>query len=156
MNYLREFDKECHLLSDIQGQLFEKASKNGYPSYFFVKVFMYSYPATLFDELNYFKSNIPMDEIYSYIVSKVKKNRGEVFDYKIMNWIGYFYRTYCYLYKTKSSEVFKTISPKYLKKAYLMYHTQDIRKAIQWVVEDLKISSESNEARIQRILRTIS
>ena len=155
MNFLKEYNKQCRLLADIQGQIFKKSAEENIPSYFFIKVFMYSDDALLFDDLSLLTSYVSTEEIYSNIAHKVKRNRGEIYNSKEIFWIGYFYRSFCYLYDVRSHTAFELVPVAHLKKAYSMYHTQDIRKAIQWVVDDLNITFKDNQQKIYDILRTV-
>lgn len=155
MNYLREYNKECRLLAEAQGQIFKKSVEESLPSYFFIKSFMLSEEARLFDNMSLLTSYVSIEDIYLSISKKIKSHRGEVYDTKVIMWIGYFYRTYCYLYNISSNVAFSQISPSYLKRAYKMYHTQDIRKAIDWVIKDLNISFVDDKERIMQILREI-
>lgn len=155
MNYLREYDANCHTLSDIQARIFEKASKEKIPSLYFIKSFSYNEETTMMDNLKFLDGFSSEEEIYISSKRKVKTNRGQIINPVVMHWIGYFYRSFCYLYGFKSKEAFKLIEPNYLVKIYPLYHSQDIRKAIIWAILDLKIERVDPKDKIRKLLLTI-
>lgn len=155
MNYFRQEDTNCHLLADVEARIFKKASEDKIPSYFFIKSFSYNKDTFVLDDLRFLNGFSSEEEIYLSTVSKINSKRGEVYEVKIMHWIGYFYRTFCYLYNFTSREVFELISPKYLKEVYPLYHTQDIKKAIAWTIEHFNIKKETKDQKIRRILTTV-
>ena len=155
MKSLRNPDKNCHDLADIQARLFKKSALEKIPSFYFIKVFMHSEMVKKMDEVDSFLyGNISEQEIYMDVVRKIKNiNRGEVYSASIMNWIGYFYRTMSFMTSLSSKRIFELVKPKYLCGVYPMYHSLDITKAVQMVMDDLKIILEDDNQRFMRIFQ---
>ena len=154
MNYLRKLDKTGHDLADIQARMFSKSAEQNIPSYFFIKIFSYYKEVNKMDDLSFLYGNVSEEDIYFYVKSKIKKHiKGTVYSKAEMHWIGYFYRSFSYVTGWNSKKMFETIPPKYLLEVYQPYHTQDIMKSIQMVIDDLNIKDDNQEERIFTILK---
>ena len=139
MNYFRQNDENCFRLSKSQSLIFEKASLNGIPSYFFVKVFFNSKYGRQFDDLSILYSPRNEQQIYIETEKKVKMRRGSIIPAPVMAWIGYLLREWSYLYAMPSTALLKIVSLDYLTGVYNPYHSQDIRKAIELILKDKKV-----------------
>ena len=154
MKQLKEFDKVGHNLASIQARIFSESLKDKIASYAFIKIFMHHPMVESMDDLSFDTGVISEQDIYATVVRSIKnKNRGTLYSDGTIHWIGYFYRAFCYVTNYSSKTAFKLISPTYLQKVYIAYHSQDIVKAIQWVIDDRRIPLETDKERIMRILR---
>lgn len=155
MNYLREYNEECRSLAEEQGYIFALSVKENLPSFYFVKVLMNIDEMKYYDNLTYKCSRISREELFIKTKRKLKMKRGVVYSLEEMQWIGYFYRTYCYLSGDSSSKAFRDIPISYLRSVYYPYHSFDIRKAIEKVVDHFGFGSINNETRIMGLIREI-
>lgn len=155
MKFLRDFDEKGRELAKIQGRIFRKSSLNNFPSFAFVKAFSYLDEVETMDDLSFLFMYVSEGEIYYRTTYKINNmNRGEIINPYVMEWIGYFLRTFCYLTKISSKKAFEKIPFSYLKGAYLPYHSLDIRLAVIKVIEDLNIVyNENSDEKLMRILR---
>ncbi len=155
MKFLRDFDEKGHELAKIQGRIFRKSSLNNFPSFAFVKAFSYLDEVETMDDLSFLFMYVSEGEIYYRTTYKINNmNRGEIINPYVMEWIGYFLRTFCYLTKISSKKAFEKIPFSYLKGVYLPYHSLDIRLAVIKVIEDLNIVyNENSDEKLMRILR---
>ncbi|HAL18193.1 MAG TPA: hypothetical protein DCO86_00995 [Spirochaetaceae bacterium] len=153
MSFSREFDKTGHSLSAIQARIFSRSAEEGVPTYGFIKVFMHSEHARKLDDLSFLYGVGSEEDIYERTKSKVKpKKRGVVYEEAVAHWIGYFYRAYCYLTMSSSKDAFHRIPPAFLMGVYEPYHTVDIAKAVQMVIQDRGIVFLTPKERIREIL----
>lgn len=150
MNYSRKPDDLVARMAHNQAWIFEKASRDGLPSYSFIKMYMCS---PLVDELDRLIL-VPDDEI-CYPIYQTIKRKGTVVDPNVMHWIGYVYRYLAYLYGVSSRVLFHEVQPKYLYEVYEPYHSLDIVKAAEKIYEEKLYSPETNTERALRILRSI-
>ena len=156
MNFLREYNEECHILSRMQATIFEQSCKDNIPSFYFVKNFMYMEETKSLDMLSYDIGGLSREDLYQLAKNKTKMRGGQVFTEEQMHWIGYFYRTYSYLLNIRSSHLFSMIPISYLRNVYNPYHSLDIRKAIEKVNGDLNINfDEAKEEKIMALIRKI-
>ena len=155
MNYLREYDSECRRLASEQGYIFSLSVKEKLPSFYFAKVLVNTEEIKLYDDLSYKCSGISREELFLIAKNKLRMKRGTIYSFEEMNWIGYFYRTYCYLFNISSSKAFKDIPISFLRSVYYPYHSLDIRKAIDMVIKNLNINEIDNEERAYELVRKI-
>lgn len=153
MKFIKNEDEKCFSLSQMQAGIFERAAKDQISSYFFIKVYMHSDEVNKLDDESIFYTGLSRESIYLPILRKMKKTSGEAYPIEIMHWIGYFYRTACYLTGKRSKWMFNQISPSYLKDVYYTYHSLDITKAVQLVLDSKIQKEETDHERIMRILR---
>ena len=145
MKFLREFDEKGHELAKIQGRIFRKSSINGLSSYDFFRVFLNSEQVATMDDLSFLFMYVSEGEIYYRTRAKIYDiYEPEVINQYVMEWIGYFLRTFCYLTKISSKKAFEIIPFSYLKGVYHPYHSLDIRLAVIKVIEDLNIEYNEN------------
>ncbi len=154
MKFSREKDDDCYQMCKIQSRLFERASKEGIPSAYFVKVFCNS-PYNRMMDKNIYLSEYPSDkEVFAYMNENVHMDRGTVLPEYVMSWIGYLIREWAYTYVVRAKSILKRAPISYLAKVYGPYHTVSIQKAIQMIAEDRDINiNESLEEATLRVLR---
>ena len=125
-------------LCDIQGRLFELASKQGYDSEAFVSFFMGSDVAkgldSVYNRMQWAGEEYLLEEIIADSNGKVQQSESVV-PSEIMYWIGYIYR-YWHFYKGESSaKIYRQASFKTMKRNYMMFHTMDPELAIDDLIE---------------------
>lgn len=152
MNYS---NKEVIYYSDIQANIFERASLNGVPSYYFVNDFMFSKYARDIDLKEIELTGVDENLIYESIISNMNVTKGTVYSSKEMHWIGYIYRAIVNFTGYSSSYIFKNIPLSYLRNVYFSYHTQDVNKAIKVILSDNNITPINSHLKIRNILATI-
>lgn len=156
MKFLREFDETCHRLSSIQADLFSLSRKEKVASYTFIKCFSYLESTKSLDDLSFLYGTKDINDIYRETLSKIKNpKRGKLIEEKKIHWIGYFYRTYCYLTGHSSKQAFKEIPVKYLEKTYYTHHSLDITQAVKWVIDSLQIKNTDPLKKILNILSVL-
>ena len=154
MNFSREFDKLGHDLASAQARIFARASRDGVSTYGFIKVFCHLPSVESLDDLTFPYGVLSEEDIFYEALRKVTpKKRGAVYEEAVAHWIGYFYRAYCYLTASRSKEAFRLIPPSYLVKVYSPYHSLDIAKAVQLVINDRAIVFPSPKQKIMAILK---
>ena len=150
MNYLREPDDLCARMAHNQAWIFQRASREGLPSYSFAKMYLCSEKVADLDRLILVSS----EEIYIPIKEKIKR-KGKVEDPSFMHWAGYVYRYLGYLYGVSSRVLFYKVPLRYLRHVYGPYHSLDIVKATNWIYKERLFTPESNLERAVAILREI-
>ena len=153
MSFLRDFDKLGHELASAQSRIFALSAANGIPSYGFIKVFSHMDEVRSLDDLSFPYGVRSETDLYHLCVGKMRNlDWGKTLDTRVMTWIGYFYRSYCYLTGVSSKMAFRRVPPSYLLKVYPAYHTQDIKKAVSLALEEKGEETEPEE-RLMAILR---
>lgn len=154
MSYLRDKDEKCYILCKLQSRLFERSVEEGIPSMYFFKVFFNSKYCQMLDDLSYFNFDITDDEIFNYVKSNVHMKRGTILPEYVMGWIGYLLREWAYVYNLRSKQITRKVPLSYLSSVYNPYHSLDVQKAIQLIVEDKKLDiNDDPQIRLMRILR---
>ena len=154
MKYSRERDEICIRLSKMQARMFEKASEEGLPSYFFVKAYATSPYILKIDSLKILDIDLSEQEIFEAAKRKVKTRRGTVYEIEVMGWIGYLLREWSYRYDVFTPALIKKVSLSYLASVYHPYHSLDVLKAIQKIAEEKNIDlNEDPQQRLIRILK---
>lgn len=155
MNFLRESDKTCHELADIQARIFAMSAKEKLPSLYFIRAFMCLSETRSMDDLSFLHGNLSEQELFQLAASHLKSRRGTLFSEAEMHWIGYIYRAMAYISKTSSRELVTKAPPKYLRSVYPMYHTLDIVAAINKIdLDTIKPGQSAPESKLVEILRS--
>lgn len=154
MKYSREKDDNCFELSKIQSRLFERASEENIPSYYFIKIFFNSRYCRMFDDLTFFDYYPSEEEMFNHVKANIHMERGTVLPKEIMSWIGYLLREWAYTYKVRCKQIIKKAPISYLAQVYLPYHSVDIQKAIKMIASDRDINiNESIDEITMRVLK---
>ena len=156
MNYLREKDDNCYLLSKIQSNIFERSSIKEIPSSYFVKVYAASSYCKSFDDLSWLDESISEYEIFDDIKEKTHMKRGVVYPPHVMAWIGYLLREWSYIYRMNTSSILRKVPLSFLAEVYSNFHSMDVEKAITSIAEarDIPLIYD-NEQRVIDIVRQI-
>ena len=152
MKFLRQKDDICYRMASMQASIFEKSSERNISSYYFIQEFMNSDDAKSLDDLSFLYGGSSELEIYINIINNAKrKEGGTIYPPEIMHWIGFFYRYAAYLTGVSSKKLFKLISPSVLNKAYPLYHSLEISKAVVTVFEDINYQPIDRKALFKKI-----
>lgn len=140
---MKEFDHDGLILADMQGELFEKSiTKLECSSLIFIRRFMNSNIAMLFDSTFILDDTLTLDNIYEELNKEYKNTTYGIVKYnsEVLYWIGYLYRYFSYTYEFSSKYVYKIIKPKELNEIYLPYHTFSCQQAIERILEYKNLS----------------
>ena len=141
----------CFDLCEMQSRIFERSVIDHIPSNTFIRSYMLSTPVKYVDRLE--SSGSETDEVFIYdiVKNKIEVYRGTLFSIDEMKWIGYIYRAISYLLDLTSREIFKKITPNYLREVYKPYHTFDVIRAIEEIFEDTGFNIETKESKFKSI-----
>ncbi len=134
----KEINKDGLLICNLQAKIFENSIiKTQASSEIFIRRFMNSKIAKLFDSGSILQLNIQEDDVFNMIEEQYgKSNYGTVkYSSNELYWIGYIYRYFCFTYDLTSTQVYKIIKPKKLRGLYFAYHTLDPTQTIERIIE---------------------
>ena len=150
---MREFDSDGRLLCKIQASIFEDSLKIPGSSAIFIRRFMNSAVAVSMDDKSYLNLSSNIEAVFEDLnreygeteYGKIKYSSNE------LNWIGYLYRYWAYVFEWSSSKIFKTINGREMHSIYLAYHSLDPEQAIARIAESkgIDISAADNTDRIK-------
>ena len=160
---MKEFDSDGRLLCKIQASIFEDSLKNPGSSAIFIRRFMNSAVAASMDDKSFLNLSSNSETVFEDLnreygateYGKTKYSSNE------LNWIGYIYRYWAYVFQWPSRRIYKTINGREMHSIYLAYHSLDPEQAIARIAESKGIdisATENNPGRIQEgveILRKI-
>jgi len=125
-------------ICDIQGRLFELASKQGYDSERFVSCFMGSVVAKSLDSpynrMQWAGEEYLLEELLSASGDTIQPSETPASP-EIMYWIGYIYRYWHYYKNEPSTKIYRQAAFKKMLQNYLMFHTMDPELAIDDLIE---------------------
>lgn len=129
---MREFDRDGLILCKLLGEVFS-ASKGRYAcsSEIFIRRFMYSETAKLFDSLAALDEILSADDIFSLLDGEYEQSSygRNKFDTEVLYWIGYMYMYGSYIYERPLKSMYRFIKPKELSSLYFAYHSLDCKQA---------------------------
>ncbi len=150
---MREFDSDGRLLCKIQASIFEDSLKIPGSSAIFIRRFMNSAVAGSMDDKSYLNLSSNIETVFEDLnreygeteYGKIKYSSNE------LNWIGYLYRYWAYVFEWSSSKIFKTVNGREMHSIYLAYHSLDPEQAIARIAESkgIDISAADNTDRIK-------
>ena len=150
---MREFDTAGLFLCDLQGKVLEKSTiLEGVSSEVFIRRFVYSKTAKLFDDTTILYTSLPSEDVVEMVEEEYQnaKYGTAMFNTEELYWIGYFYRYFSYVYEKSTKYMYKIIKPKELRILYPAYHALSVAQAIERVLEAKGIDlSEENELQRQ-------
>ena len=135
MKFLRSVDRLSHSLALSQARIFEKSVSDGIPSKTFIRSYMLSKETKLIDDLNLDVAGLSEIELFDKIKMKINTNRGELYSFPAMHYVGYFYRIASYLTGLSSSQLYSTIKPDFIVRNYQTLHSLPIEESIREVFE---------------------
>ncbi len=134
-------------LCDIQGRLFELASKQNYDSEKFVSFFMDSDVASdldaTYNRMQWAGEEYLLEEIIANSNGKISISTDNISS-DVMYWIGYVYRYWHFLKHEPSNKIYKQATFKTMKRNYMMFHTMDPEVAIENLIEIHKQKKSTN------------
>ena len=145
---MRQEDRECRRLCDIQANLFERSITSlDTSSEIFVRRFMNSSIAKELDSGAFLDDTKTIEDIFNSLDEQYgKSSYGSVkYHREVMYWSGYLYRHFCYCYEISSKQAYKFLPFKYVASTYEAYHTLDVSKAVERLLESRNISFDPDE-----------
>ncbi len=145
---MKKISKDGLLLCELQAETFENSiDKIESSSEIFIRRFMKSEIAKMFDNESVLESNIQANDVLELVIEQygasdygsVKYTRNEIY------WIGYIYRYFAFTYELTSAQVYKIVKPKELRGVFLPYHTMDPAQAVERILEAKGILVDENE-----------
>lgn len=155
MNKLNEIDIE---LCKYNGKIFEESlTKSKLSSPLFIKRFMYSNVAKLFDKKSYLASSFQIEDVFLSLESQYLNEEfgKEKYSKNEMYWIGYIYRALCILYGFSSKNAYTLFPGKEIRKYYFIYHTFDVKYATERMLETIEYNLEDDLTRGLKIYKKI-
>ena len=157
---MKELDRECKRLADIQAELFELSVKKlEMSSEVFVRRYMNSKIVKELDDYSFLDDSKTIEDIFIELDYQYGKTTyGSIkYNHNSMYWAVYLYRCFSYTYEISSKQTYKLLPLKEVISLYEPYHTLDILQAIERMLEAKKISfnSEDNIKKGVDILRKI-
>ena len=135
---MREFDRDGLILCKLLGDVFS-ASNSRYlcSSEIFIRRFMYSDTAKLFDSLAALDETLSIDDIFASLDEEYEETRYGInkYDPEALYWIGYMYMYGSYIYERTLKSIYRFIKPKELNSLYFAYHSLDCRQAWERIFE---------------------
>ena len=130
-------------LCSIQGRLFELSVKKGYESLSFIKTYMNSDEARLFNS-SYDRSQWMGEEyLLDELVENYEIKKGKSFSLDAMFWIGYIYTYWAYKYKESCKKIYKIADAKTMFENYAGLHTVSMDLAIQDLIEQYELNKKN-------------
>lgn len=157
---MKERDRDCQRLADIQAELFELSVKKlEMSSEVFVRRYMNSKIVKELDDYSFLDDSKSIEDIFIELDNQYgKTNYGTIkYNHDAMYWAGYLYRCFAYTYEVSSKQAYKMLPLKEVISLYEPYHTLDISHAIERMLEAKNISFnyEDNLRRGVEILKKI-
>ena len=155
MKRLNELDIQ---LCKDNGKVFEESlDRFKLSSPLFIKRFMYSDAAKLFDNRTFLTSSCDINDVFSLLEKQyLNKEFGrEKYSKNEMYWIGYVYRAISILCSLTSKNVYKLFPGKEIRKYYFIYHTFDIHYAIERMLETIDYSFDDDLYKGYKIYKRI-
>lgn len=145
-------------LCQKQAKIFEESiKKTNYSSLIFIRRFMHSSIAKLFDEELFLFSTISNDDVFDTLDEEFGESTygKEKYSEDEMFWIGYIYRCICIRYKLTSKAVFRLFNAKEIVKYYYMGHTFDIVDCAERMMEKIGYDDSPIEEKAYKIMKRL-
>ena len=145
---MKEIDRECKRLADIQAELFESSVKElEMSSEIFVRRYMNSKIVKEMDDCSFLDDSKTINDIFLELDNQYgKTNYGsKKYNHNAMYWAGYLYRCFSYVYEITSKQAYKILPLKEVISLYEPYHTLDVSHAIERMLEEKNISFDEDD-----------
>lgn len=145
-------------LCQKQAKIFElSVDKTEYSSPIFIRRFMFSSFAKLFDEKLYLFTTNSEEDCFDILDEEFGKSSygKNKFSKDEMFWIGYIYRCICIKYNLSSKTVYKLFQANEIIKYYNICHTFDIVDAAQRMMESINYDDLPIEEKASKILKNL-
>ena len=109
---MKELDRECKRLADIQAELFELSVKKlEMSSEVFVRRYMNSKIVKELDDYSFLDDSKTIEDIFIELDSQYGKTKyGSIkYNHNSMYWAGYLYRCFSYTYEISSKQAYKLL-----------------------------------------------
>ena len=145
---MKEFDETGLKLCNAQSSLFyDSAELFKGSSKVFVRCFMNSSQCAIVDRYTIFDRV----QIINELNEKYDLNRGRIiYGREIMNWIGYLYRYWSYVYKLPSKHIYRIIATDELAGLYYAYHSLDPKSAIERIYEAKSLPKQKDALTVMK------
>ena len=154
MSFLRKKDETCATLASLQARVFQRSADEGISSRSFVRAFMTDPLTQTLDSLDYLLSGLSSDDLFFAAAKRVPSDtRGNVLPGYILHWVGYIYRTACYLTGLTSKSIYRSVPLDYLTSVYPLYHGLDPVKAVQMILGDNNVDPMTPMERFEKLYR---
>lgn len=125
--------KTCQMIASLFESSIEKAN---FSSPMFIRRFVSSDFASLFESKRYLTSTFSIDDIICELNTKYQAStKKPMYSKDQMYWIGYVYLAIAFLYELSFKQLYKIFPPKEIVKYYYIYHTFDIEEAAERMME---------------------
>ena len=140
----------------MQGKIFEESlEKVETSSLIFIRRFMFSNLTKKFDDFSFLTIAFDIDDVFKEIeeeygvssYGKTKYSKNEMF------WIGYIYRALSIIYNLSSKQVFNLFNAKEIVKYYNIYHTYDVKKACEKMMENINYIKEDINKKVYNLIK---
>ncbi len=152
---MKDLDYNGLVLCRLQGNLFEHFSDYLHCSpYVFIRRFMYSDLAARFDNKTVLLESSTEESMLFEITTQygfINRGNPKEVHPEILYWVGYVYRFWSYYYDVPSYLLFRHVQPKMLINRYYVYHSMDIRLAIEKIIDEENILLPPNKT-IQELI----
>lgn len=155
---MKKMDFNERKLCQIQGKLFEESiDKTNCSSLIFIRRFMNSNLANKFDDYSVLVMSMDLNDCFNEIeeeyglsnYGKIKYTKEEMF------WIGYIYRALTINYKLSSRKIFSLFNANKIINYYDIYHTFDIDKATEKMMESIDYNPPELEKEAYKLLKKL-
>lgn len=113
-----QISPNVHILSRIQGEIFEESVKAGFDSLKFISLFMNSETAWHLDLPNHKASWCGKGYIVDEFFRTATPPSGKTWGSDLMFWIGYIYRFWHYHTGQYSKDIFESVPPMKMREVY--------------------------------------
>lgn len=145
-------------LCQKQAKIFEESvNKTEYSSLIFIRRFMFSSIAKLFDNQRFMFTTISNEDVFDILDEEFGKSSygKEKYSKDEMFWIGYIYRCLCIKYNLSSKAVFRLFNAKEIVKYYYIGHTFDIVDCAERMMEKINYDDSPIEERAYKIMKRL-
>ncbi len=152
---MEHIDHDGLLMCELQAEVFTRSAElTDSSSEIFIRRFMNSKAARLFDNSDILQTNIRSEDIIRMIDDEygVSSYGSVKYSMEELYWIGYLYRYYAYTYDKSSAQAYRTIKPSELRLLYAPYHTLDTAQAIERILESKELLISSEEELLRQLM----
>ncbi len=145
-------------LCQKQAKIFElSVDKTEYSSPIFIRRYMYSSVAKLFDDKLYLFTTESEEDCFDTLDEEFGKSSygKEKYSKDEMFWIGYIYRCIAIKHNLSSKSVYKLFNANEIIKYYNICHTFDIVDAAERMMESINYNNSSIEEKSSKILKNL-
>lgn len=134
---MRTFDNDGRILCNLQAEIFMKSIEYPTSSPIFIRRYMNSEYCEQLDGRAFLNGSVNTDNVFSSLDEQYGQTKyGETkYSSSELNWIGYLYRYWAYVYGYSSKAVFRLANGREMHELYYAYHSLDPAAAIERIME---------------------